>query len=60
MSEAIEAYDEYLDELGEFQGIPGSRIMRECDPIAYRCGFHDWVDAQGVDTDDLDDDAQLP
>jgi hypothetical protein len=23
-----------------------SRALREVDPIAYRCGFNDWVDAE--------------
>ena len=62
MSEAIEAYDEMLDEIYTETpfSIPASRILRECDPIAYRCGFHDWADAEGIDTDDLEDDADLP
>ena len=62
MSEAIDAYDDMLDEVYAETpfGIPASRILRECDPIAYRCGFHDWTDAEGIDTDDLEDDADLP
>ena len=45
MSEAIEAYDDMLDEVhGEFMGMSAARILRECDPIAYRCGFHDCID----------------
>ena len=61
MSEAIEAYDDMLDEVhGEFMGMSAARILRECDPIAYRCGFADWADAEGIDTDDLEDDADLP
>ena len=62
MSEAIEAYDDMLDEAYPETpfSIPASRILRECDPIAYRCGFHDWADAEGIDTDDLEDDADLP
>ena len=62
MSEAIEAYDDMLDEAYPETpfDIPASRILRECDPIAYRVGFHDWADAEGIDTDDLGDDADLP
>ena len=62
MSEAIEAYDDMLNEVYPETpfGIPASRILRECDPIAYRCGFADWADAEGIDTDDLEDDADLP
>lgn len=61
MSEAIAAYDEALDEThGEFMGMSAARILRECDPIAYRVGFHDWADSEGIDTDDLEDDEDLP
>ena len=31
-----------------------SRILREIDPTAYRCGLHDFIDAEGIDSDDLD------
>lgn len=61
MSEAINAYDDMLDELyGELMGYAASRILREVDPIAYRVGFHDWIDSEGIDSDDLEDDAELP
>ncbi len=52
--EAVTAYDDYLDdvETGAF-GIAPSRILRQCDPIAYRVGFHDWADGEGIDPDDL-------
>ena len=62
MSEAIEHYDDMLDEAYPETpfGIPASRILRECDPIAYRVGFFDWADSEGIDTDDLEDDADLP
>ena len=61
MSEAIEAYDEMLDEThGDFMGMSASRILRECDPIAYRVGLLDWADAEGFDPDELEDDEDLP
>ena len=65
MSEAIEAYDDMLNEVYTWNVVAGinfapSDILRECDPIAYRVGFHDWADAEGIDTDDLEDDADLP
>lgn len=65
MSEAIEAYDESLDEInGSFEigylTFDASRVLREMDPIAYRVGFFDWADAEDIDTDDLEDDADLP
>lgn len=62
MSEAINAYDEYLNEIypNQVMDIDASRILREVDPIAYRVGFHEYVDAEGIDSDDLKDDAELP
>lgn len=54
--EALGAYDEMLNECAEpVFGIDPARILRECDPVAYRCGFVDWLDAEGVDSDGLDD-----
>ena len=54
-----------LNETHEWPSVAGilfapSGILRECDPIAYRVGFHDWADAEGIDTDELEDDADLP
>ena len=65
MSEAIAAYDESLDEAnGSFEigylTFDASRVLRKLDPIAYRVGFFDWADAEDIDTDDLEDDAELP
>jgi hypothetical protein len=56
-NEAYEMLDSMLDQAGPVT-IAGlefdpSRILRECDPIAYRCMFFDYMDAQGIDTDDL-------
>lgn len=54
INDAIEAYDETLnDHYGEPMGYPASRILREVDPIAYRVGFHDWLDSEGIDSDTL-------
>ena len=42
----IESYEEMLDEIhGEFMNMNASRILKECDPIAYRCGLSDYVDS---------------
>ena len=65
MSEAIEAYDEMLNEVYTWSDVAGinfapSDILREVDPIAYRVGFHDWLDGEGIDIDSLEDDADLP
>jgi len=56
MSEPMEEYteemfDELLDELYEEYDIVGitlspSQILRECDPVAYRLAFNDWIDSQ--------------
>ena len=50
--EALELFDEYLDEVQEPVTILGmtyevSRVLKECDPIAYRVTFHDWIDFVG-------------
>lgn len=64
MSEAIAAYDNYLDEVYDLGAIgfsyDASRVLKAVDPIAYRVGFFDWADAEGIDTDDLEDDEDLP
>lgn len=65
MSEAIESFNEFLDEDGGdviLLGVEYSRsyLLRAADPIAYRCGFYDYVDAMGIDSDDLVEDAWLP
>jgi hypothetical protein len=55
-SELHERFDEVLDEgytLNDIAGIEfaASRVLRECDPIAYRCCFSDWLDAELQDGD---------
>lgn len=65
MSEAIEAYEQMLNDVFpvvEFGGLTWdpADVMREMDPIAYRSGFFDWADSEGIETDDLEDDAELP
>ena len=46
---ALEQYDEMLDEcygevrLGSLTFSP-SRVLKEMDPVAYRCWFNDWMD----------------
>lgn len=45
-----DAYDEMLDEcndivrIGILEYYP-SQVLQEVDPIAYRCGFSDWLDS---------------
>ena len=45
-------YDEMLDECYSFGNVGGpfmcmqpSRVLKEIDPTAYRCGFNDWMDS---------------
>ena len=46
-----EMFDEMLDEcyplveFGQLYYTP-SNVLRSTDPVAYRCGFADWLDAQ--------------
>lgn len=41
-----DSYCDMLDECyPEVFGISPSRILRECDPIAYSCGLSDYVDS---------------
>lgn len=56
--EALEAYTESLN-AGEWPTVAGmefapSDILKELDPIAFRTGFHDWLDAEGIDLDELE------
>ena len=53
-SDAYQQYDEMLDEIYPDQvgGILASRILSEIDPIMYSCGFDDWLDANGLTTDE--------
>lgn len=64
--ELHERYDDLLDEvygdvcIGAWT-YPASRTLRDVDPIAYRCGYNDWLDSElqdGVitDTDPAGDD----
>lgn len=45
-------YDDFIDEIyGETVMIAGceystSRALKELDPIAYQCGYADWLDAR--------------
>ena len=60
--EAEALYNELIDEChapikifgGEY--LP-SHVLKELDPIAYNCGFNDWLDAENLTTDESDADA---
>ena len=51
-----DAYDESLDSEGtvSVMGLEfyPSRIIKELDPTAYRCGYNDWVDSDQCDLED--------
>lgn len=57
---ALDQYNEYLDNSidvpVQVAGIhfDGSTILRTLDPIAYRVGFHDYLDAERIDLDELE------
>ena len=45
-------YDDMLDECyPELFNMLPSRILSECDPIAYRCGLNDYVDSLEISDD---------
>lgn len=48
-SEYSKMYDDMLDGYYEDYNVgricfTASQVLKECDPIAYRCGFNDWID----------------
>lgn len=48
--EAYTEYDEMLDDVYGMVEVAGykystSRLLREIDPIAYGCGYHDYIDS---------------
>ena len=55
-TEAYEQYDAMLDECypDQVMGIPASHILHKCDPIAYSCGFDDWLDANELTIDETE------
>ncbi|QDH85404.1 hypothetical protein [Proteus phage vB_PmiP_RS1pmA] len=61
MSELLESYRELLDECYSEITIAGctfepSRVLEELDPVAFRQGYLDYADAEGIDVDELEDD----
>lgn len=61
ISATVAAYDDMLNEIHEWARVgwtdfAPADILRALDPIAYKCGWIDRCDAEGIDTDDLEDD----
>lgn len=48
--DALERYDDALNEMGDVTigslKYRPSVVLKQVDPIAYRCGFNDWADAE--------------
>ena len=64
--ELYSMYDEMLDECHPDVKVCGmtyttsgilSDILKRVDPIAYRCGFVDWLDAEGYEEHPTEDDT---
>lgn len=58
--ELLEKYRDMLDEIHADYTVSGitfnaSRVLEKLDPIAFRCGFNDWLDAEGIDLDEIED-----
>ena len=54
--EALSQYDDFLDDIYPTCQIAGyeystSRALKEIDEVAYRCGFNDWCDSEGIEVD---------
>lgn len=61
ISDTVAAYDDMLNDCYGTVNIAGCEFdtayaLNELDPIAYKCGWIDWCDAEGIDTDELEDD----
>jgi hypothetical protein len=59
-SQAYELYDEMLDECNDeivigYIRLSPSTVLKECDPIAYQCGFNDWLDSAELTTDESEE-----
>ena len=52
-SELMELYDESLDEMDDIRigslTYNPATVLKEVDPTAYRCGFNDWLDSEGLE-----------
>ena len=55
-----EQYEEMLDDChGDFLGMNASHILKEMDPVAYRCGLLDYLDSLDQDEEKMDNDECL-
>lgn len=61
ISETVDMYDAMLNECYPETKVGDvyydySLLLDKLDPIAYKCGWLDWCDSEGIDTDELEDD----
>ena len=61
ISETVQAYNDMLNECYDNLTVAGMEFdtadaLNTLDPTAYKCGWIDWCDAEGIDTDELEDD----
>ena len=55
-----EQYDDMLDDVhGEFMGMNASHILKNMDPVAYRCALLDYLDSLDQDEEKMDNDECL-
>lgn len=60
---AEKMFREYLDDcfpsykIGDLEYFP-SQILEECDPIAFRCEFNDWLDAEELEIGEEEEETE--
>ena len=54
--QVYELYDESLDDLYDTGVWLMSKLLKDSDPIAYNCGFDDYLSAQNIIEYDPEDD----
>ena len=59
--ELVQMYDEMLDDCYGTVSVAGmeyetSRLLKEVDPIAYKCGFTDFMHSMQEDDEEITDD----
>ena len=63
MSNLLNQFDEYLNEQTNIKilniSFSPSQILKKLDKIAYRCAFYDYIDALGIDEDDIIEDISI-
>jgi len=59
---ALQQYRDEIDELHDIEicgmSFCASRILEELDPIAFNCGFSDWLDANELTTEEEEEEEE--